>query len=91
MITVSDYFGSLVFDDVIMKATLSDDVYRSLRKTIDEGAKLESDVANAVAVAMKDWAVKNGEYTGFVVRKKIIANISSTYEELVQAVESSEK
>ena len=52
MITVSDYFGSLVFDDVIMKATLSDDVYRSLRKTIDEGAKLESDVANAVAVAM---------------------------------------
>ena len=58
MITVSDYFGSLVFDDVIMKATLSDDVYRSLRKTIDEGAKLESDVANAVAVAMKDWAVK---------------------------------
>ena len=60
MITVSDYFGSLVFDDVIMKATLSEDVYRSLRKTIDEGAKLESDVANAVAVAMKDWAVKNG-------------------------------
>ena len=60
MITVSDYFGSLVFDDVIMKATLSDDVYRSLRKTIDEGAKLESDVANAVAVAMKDWAVKTG-------------------------------
>ncbi len=60
MSTVSDYFGSLVFDDVIMKATLSDDVYRSLRKTIDEGAKLESDVANAVAVAMKDWAVKNG-------------------------------
>ena len=60
MITVSDYFGSLVFDDVIMKAKLSDDVYRSLRKTIDEGAKLESDVANAVAVAMKDWAVKNG-------------------------------
>ena len=60
MITVSDYFGSLVFDDVIMKATLSDDVYRSLRKTIDEGAKLESDVANAVAVAMKDWAVEKG-------------------------------
>ena len=32
MITVSDYFGSLVFDDLIMQATLSDDVYRSLRK-----------------------------------------------------------
>ena len=42
-----------------MKATtFRIDVYRSLRKTIDEGAKLESDVANAVAVAMKDWAVE---------------------------------
>ncbi len=60
MKTVSDYFGSLVFDDVVMKATLSDDVYRSLRKTIDEGSRLESDVANAVAAAMRDWAVKNG-------------------------------
>ncbi len=60
MSTVSDYFGSLVFDDRVMKATLSDDVYRSLKKTIDEGATLQTDVANAVAVAMKDWAVAHG-------------------------------
>ena len=57
---VSDYFGSLVFDDRVMKATLSAKVYASLKKTIDEGAKLNSDVANAVALAMKDWAVANG-------------------------------
>ena len=60
MSTVPEYFGSLVFDDRVMKATLSDDVYRSLKKTIDEGAVLETDVANAVAVAMKDWAVAHG-------------------------------
>ena len=60
MSTVSDYFGSLVFDDRMMKAMLSADVYQSLKKTIDEGASLNNDVANAVAVAMKDWAVERG-------------------------------
>ena len=60
MSTVSDYFGSLVFDDRVMKATLSADVYQSLKKTIDEGASLNNDVANAVAAAMKDWAVEHG-------------------------------
>ena len=60
MNTVSDYFGSLVFDDRMMKATLSSDIYRSLKKTIDEGARLDTDVANAVAKAMKDWAVAHG-------------------------------
>lgn len=60
MSTVSDYFGSLVFDDRVMKAMLSDDVYQSLKKTIDEGASLNNDVANAVAAAMKDWAVEHG-------------------------------
>ena len=58
--TVSDYFGSLVFDDRIMRATLSADVYASLRKTIDEGSALDIGVANAVAVAMKDWAIAHG-------------------------------
>ncbi|MCI8977398.1 MAG: glutamine synthetase type III [Lachnospiraceae bacterium] len=57
---VSDYFGSLVFDDRVMKANLSDRVYKSLKKTIDEGAKLDISVANAVATAMKDWAVAHG-------------------------------
>ncbi len=58
--TVLDYFGSLVFDDRVMKANLSAKVYNSLKKTIDEGAKLDESVANAVAVAMRDWAVANG-------------------------------
>ena len=58
--TVSDYFGCLVFDDRVMKANLAAPVYQSLRKTIDEGAKLDLSVANAVAEAMKEWAVANG-------------------------------
>ncbi len=57
---VSGYFGSMVFDDRVMKASLSAGVYRSLRKTIDQGAKLDIGVANAGASAMKDWAVARG-------------------------------
>ena len=60
MKTVPDYFGCLVFDDRVMKAKLSTSVYRSLKRTIDEGRSLNNDVANAVAEAMKDWAVENG-------------------------------
>ena len=60
MSTVSDYFGSLVFDDRVMRAQLSDSVYKSLRKTIDEGRELDINVANAVAEAMKEWAVAHG-------------------------------
>ena len=60
MESVTDYFGSLVFDDRVMKATLSASVYQSLKKTIDEGARLDTEVANAVASAMKDWAVAHG-------------------------------
>ena len=60
METITEKFGSLVFDDRVMKATLSAKVYQSLKKTIDEGATLDLSVANAVATAMKDWAVKNG-------------------------------
>ena len=60
MKSVSDFFGCKVFDDRVMKANLSAKVYQSLRKTIDEGAKLDIGVANAVAAAMKDWAVDHG-------------------------------
>ena len=60
MTTVPDYFGSLVFDDRVMKAMLSSDVYQSLRKTIDQGEKLDPKVADAVALAMKDWALAHG-------------------------------
>ena len=60
MRTVSDYFGSKVFDDRVMRACLSAEIYASLRKTIDEGTELDIGVANAVAEAMKTWAVANG-------------------------------
>ena len=60
MKNVSDFFGCKVFDDRVMKANLSAKVYQSLRKTIDEGAKLDIGVANAVAAAMKEWAVGHG-------------------------------
>lgn len=60
MKNVSDFFGCKVFDDRVMKANLSAKVYDSLRKTIDKGAELDISVANAVASAMKDWAVANG-------------------------------
>ena len=60
MHTVSDYFGSLVFDDRVMRAKLPSDVYASLKRTIDEGASLDAHVAEAVASAMRDWAVEHG-------------------------------
>jgi glutamine synthetase len=57
---VPDYFASKVFDDRVMKATLPAKVYNSLRRTIDEGQNLDISVANAVAAAMKDWALQQG-------------------------------
>ena len=60
MRTVSDYFGSLVFDDRVMRAKLPSNVYDSLKRTIDEGASLDIHVADAVATAMRDWAVEHG-------------------------------
>ena len=60
MANVADYFGSMVFDDKVMKERLDGKVYDKLRKTIDEGEALSISVANAVAVAMKDWAVEKG-------------------------------
>ena len=60
METVKDYFGSMVFDDRVMKSVLPDKVYTSLRKTIDEGKDLDIGVANQVAEAMKNWAVSKG-------------------------------
>ena len=60
METVPEFFGSKVFDDRVMKARLSADVYNSLKKTIQEGSELDLSVANAVADAMCTWAVENG-------------------------------
>ncbi len=60
MVTVPEMFGSNVFDDRQMKARLSEKVYNSIRKTIEEGKQLDISLANAVALAMKDWAVEKG-------------------------------
>ena len=60
MVTVPGMFGSNVFDDRQMKARLSEKVYNSIRKTIEEGKQLDISLANAVALAMKDWAVEKG-------------------------------
>ena len=57
---VTELFGSNVFTDDVMKNALPKEVYKSLRKTIDEGQPLDSSIAGAVANAMKDWAVSKG-------------------------------
>ncbi|MBQ8707656.1 MAG: glutamine synthetase III [Succinivibrionaceae bacterium] len=58
--TVPEYFGCMVFDDRVMRSVLSSEVYSSLRKTIEVGAKLELDLADSVAKAMRDWAIEKG-------------------------------
>ena len=58
--TVPELYGSLVFNDKVMRDKLPKDIYKALRKTIDTNTHLEIDVANAVAIAMKEWAVENG-------------------------------
>jgi len=60
MSKIPELFGSMVFDDKVMRARLSADVYRSLRDTISKGKKLDLSLANAVAAAMCEWAVENG-------------------------------
>ncbi len=60
MKNVPEMFGSMVFNDEVMRQRLPEDVYISLRKTIEEGTDLDIDVANVVANAMKDWAIEKG-------------------------------
>ena len=57
---VPSVFGSMVFNDAVMRARLPKDTYKALKKTISQGTHLELDVANVVASAMKDWAVEKG-------------------------------
>jgi len=57
---VQNFFGSMVFNDTVMKERLPKDVYKALKKTIANGTHLELDVANVVATVMKDWAVEKG-------------------------------
>ena len=60
MSSVPEMFGSLVFNDSTMKERLPKDIYKAFKKTIDEGKPLDLTIANAVANAMKDWAVEKG-------------------------------
>ncbi len=57
---VTDYFGCMVFDDKVMQERLSPEIYETLQRTIQDGRSLKLSVANAVAAAMKDWAVELG-------------------------------
>ena len=57
---IPEIYGSLVFNDRIMRSKLPKDMYKALKKTIENGTHLELDVANSVAVAMKEWAIENG-------------------------------
>ena len=57
---IPELYGSLVFNDKVMRDKLPKDIYKALKKTIEKNTHLELDVANAVAIAMKEWAVENG-------------------------------
>ena len=57
---LSEKFGSMVFSDAVMREKLPKDVYHSLRQTISEGKDLDINLANAVAHAMKEWAIEKG-------------------------------
>ena len=57
---IPELYGSLVFNDKVMRSKLPKDMYKALKKTIESGIHLELDVANSVAVAMKEWATENG-------------------------------
>ena len=60
MKTVSEMFGSMVFNDAVMKERLPEEVYLSLQNTIKNGKHLDLSLANVVAAAMKDWAIEKG-------------------------------
>ncbi len=60
MANVSEIFGSMVFNESVMKQRLPKDVYKAMRKTISDGKRLDITLANVIANTMKDWAVENG-------------------------------
>ncbi len=60
MINVPELFGTMVFGDAEMKARLSEETYTAIKKTIKDGRSLKLEIANAVADAMKDWAIEKG-------------------------------
>lgn len=58
--SISEIFGSDVFNLTVMKERLPKNVYKSIRKTIDNGTPLDAEIADVVANAMKDWAIEKG-------------------------------
>ena len=60
MTSIPEYFGDMVFDDAAMKTRLPKDAYEAMKRTIEDGRSLDLGIANAVAAAMKDWAVSKG-------------------------------
>ena len=58
MSKISEIFGSMVFNDAVMKARLPKETYKTLKQTINEGKTLDLSLANVVANAMKDWAIE---------------------------------
>ncbi len=60
MNNVPEYFGCMVFDDKTMKSRLPKETYKAIKKTIRDGKRLDIEVANVTANAMKDWAVEKG-------------------------------
>ena len=60
IMNIPEIFGENVFNDGVMRSTLPNEVYKSLRKTIDEGKTIDMNIADSVANAMKDWALSKG-------------------------------
>jgi glutamine synthetase len=60
MKNIPAFFGSMVFNDTVMKERLPADIYKSLKETMHHGTHLKLDIANVVAASMKEWAIENG-------------------------------
>ena len=60
MNTLTEYFGSMVFNDSVMRSRLPRDVFKQVQRSVNEGKRLDSEAANIVANAMKDWAIEKG-------------------------------
>ena len=57
---ISDIFGSMVFNDAVMRERLPKETYRQVQATMEKGKRLDDDAARIVANAMKDWAIEKG-------------------------------
>ena len=60
MRTLPQIFGCMVFNDAVMSEYLPEDAYNAMKRTIDDGKRLDESTANVIANAMKDWAISNG-------------------------------